>query len=590
MDFDDALAPSRERLDDYAFIVGLKHAAEAGVPMMPGGAYAAPLETVVQALAAMVAHEFKLAQMYSYYAEMLKGMDRGALAQLFTDLAYDERRDATYFLRRLSALAPGGAPLPQIPSPEPILDAEGMLDVMIAEEQQGILMLQQLREMSGEAPMKYEVEARIADEQTHLDKLFQFKQVAPPKVAYAVERLRYKLANPLAMYEQSMMLAQAKNENAFLADQLQQTRSMLEDSTEQVSAGQAAAQEAQQQAQQAVAQADQAQQDALAGQSAAAEHANAKLRLAQRIQQMRQTLADLAAQDPVAEEGVGVDPTMTTTQQDQMAAEQAQQAQPSGQEPTQQPAAAAQQTAAAPGKVAGKSHLVDAAALGAVEAAIPATLTAAYLAHKHRKKEKTSAPLMQAAANLAKKVRPTQAISAVTPMAAAKHMATHNPALAIQAGRQGAPVVASPSVLEELSRTSFGKLSQNKAAALTPDTIRAIGGTAGALLGAGTAAAYAPNDHLASSITGGAILGGALGLGGAHAINDFRSANAAASAASQIQEAARARRAASQAQAAAKSQEMQAAAIAKMKAEVEASRPSRKSKVSGDQQNPTSPR
>jgi hypothetical protein len=257
-------------------------------------------------------------------------------------------------------------------------DAMAMLDTMIAAEQQGIMMLRQLRELAGENPMRYEIESRLAEEQTHLDKLWQFKPAGlPAKVAFAMEMLRHKRSNEFLIAEQGQALAQAQNENAFLADQLAQTRDQLLAASDQAQQAGASVEEAQAQAQQAVMQADAAQQEALAGQTAAAEHANAKLRLAQRIQQMRQALADLAAQDPVAEEGVGVDPTMTSTQMDAAAQAQAQ-------DPNAQPGAD---------------------------------------------------PAQQAPAQ-------------------------HSPALAIQAGRQGAPVVGNAKVLEELSRSSFGKLSR----------------------------------------------------------------------------------------------------------------------------------
>jgi hypothetical protein len=62
------------------------------------------------------------------------------------------------------------------------------------------------------------------------------------------------------------------------------------------------------------------------------------------------------------------------------------------------------------------------------------------------------------AATVASKKTPTQAIDR---LALPKHLAKTNPQHAIQAGRQfGAPVVGSSSVLDQLSRTSFDKLSR----------------------------------------------------------------------------------------------------------------------------------
>lgn len=65
---------------------------------------------------------------------------------------------------------------------------------------------------------------------------------------------------------------------------------------------------------------------------------------------------------------------------------------------------------------------------------------------------------MVTAARSLTKAKPTQALHA---LALPKHLAKTNPAQAIQAGRQfGAPVVANSSVLDQLSRTSFDKLSK----------------------------------------------------------------------------------------------------------------------------------
>lgn len=322
-------APSEEqKLESYSEVLSVfrKMAEAPDVLGLAEGQFAAPMDQVLQGIAAVISHEFKMHQEYTFYAEMLRGTERSGLADVFSRHAYDENRDAQYFLKRLSALQPGGIPIPMVPSPEPLADAASILTKMIAGEQQAIMMLRQLHQLVGENPMKFQIEQMLADEQKHLDTLWQFQEVqapkATPKMAAAVLLMR-KRANDVIMQEQAMGLAQSQNEKAFLVNQLEQTRQELVGQQEAAAQAQQTAQQSQEQAQQAVAQAEQAQQDALAGQTAAADHANGKLRLAQRIQQMRQALADLAAQDPVAEEGVGVDPTMTSTQQQQAADQQA---------------------------------------------------------------------------------------------------------------------------------------------------------------------------------------------------------------------------------------------------------------------------
>jgi bacterioferritin (cytochrome b1) len=318
------------RIPDAAtFMIGLRKMAEGPEVLgLSEGQFAAPMDQVLQALAAVIAHEFKMHQEYVYYAEMLRGTNRDGLADLFTRHAYDENRDAQYFLKRMSALQPGGIPIPMSPTPTPLADAPSILNAMIAGEQQAILMLRQLRQVVGENPMGFQIEQMLADEQKHLDSLWQFMDAnpapAPAKAKMAAARLAItKRANDVIMQEQAMSLAQAQNEKAYIVDQLQQTRQELAGAQEQAAMAGQQAEQASAQMQQAVQQSQQAQQDALAGQTAAAEHATGKMRLAQRIQQMRQTLADLASQDPVGEEGVAADPTMTSTQQQAMAEQEA---------------------------------------------------------------------------------------------------------------------------------------------------------------------------------------------------------------------------------------------------------------------------
>lgn len=322
-------APTQDqKLQSYSEVISVFRKVAEGPEMLglAEGQFAAPMDQVLQGIAALISHEFKMHQEYIFYAEMLRGTNRDGLADTFSRHAYEENRDAQYFLKRLSALQPGGVPIPMVPSPEPLADAPSILNKMIAGEQQAILMLRQVHQLVGENPMKFQIEQMMADEQKHLDTLWQFQEapaVQPPAKMAAAIALMKKRANDVIMQEQAMGLAQSQNEKAFLVNQLEQTRQELAGQQEAAAQAQQTAQQSQEQAQQAVAQAEQAQQDALAGQTAAADHANGKLRLAQRIQQMRQALADLAAQDPVAEEGVGVDPTMTSTQQQQAADQQA---------------------------------------------------------------------------------------------------------------------------------------------------------------------------------------------------------------------------------------------------------------------------
>ena len=133
----------------------------------------------------------------------------------------------------------------------------------------------------------------------------------------------------VALAEQQGLLAQTMSENQALKGQLQDVGGALEEHAtaaeqagqqaaaleEQLQGAEMQAQETQMQAQQAMAQAQEAQTMAQVSEQNAAQQADGKMRLAIRIQQMRQNLADLASQDPVSEEGEEADPIETQTQQ-----------------------------------------------------------------------------------------------------------------------------------------------------------------------------------------------------------------------------------------------------------------------------------
>ncbi len=160
------------------------------------GEFAVPVEQVVTTMAQLTSHELKLQLSYLFYAEMLRGLNRD-MTEVFEEIAEDEIKDAKYFLLRISVLMPGGVPIPVPPSPTPMHDPQQILNQMITGEQQAIVLLKALRAQLGENPMKFTVEQMLSEEQSHLDRLWQFqppgvpeKQAGASKIAMASWKIK----------------------------------------------------------------------------------------------------------------------------------------------------------------------------------------------------------------------------------------------------------------------------------------------------------------------------------------------------------------------------------------------------------------
>jgi bacterioferritin (cytochrome b1) len=368
--------PGLSRAEASLFFVGLKKFAqeEVAAPDVSGqleGQFAVPLDQAVQMIAQVISHELKMHAAYLYYSQMVRSPAHRSLEKLFLQHAEGELRDAEYLLRRLGVLVPGGVPLPVPPMPEPLVDPAEILQVLISYEQQAIALLRMLHGAMGGNPMKYTIEQMLHEEQEHLDRLWQHmptvQSVPEPKLASAMRLARRKLANlipvppvgtepaeQVIMREQQLALREAQGQlqhQAMRAQHLEQQTLMAQQQAEsagaeaqnaqqQMQMAQQQAQQAQQEAEQAGQQAQQAMEQAAGSQENAAQQADAKMRLAMRIQQFRQQLADIVAQDPVMEEGLGFGeqagpgaPTTTAQQQQQAAQQQQEQQQALAQKP-----------------------------------------------------------------------------------------------------------------------------------------------------------------------------------------------------------------------------------------------------------------
>ncbi len=310
------------------------------------GDYAVPPEQVVPVLGQIVANSQRQHLAYSFYAEMIRGAGRGDLADLFEEQGAGELKEMSYFLRRLSILAPGGAPIPVAPTPEPTNDIGKALNYLIAGEQQALVLFKSLHSMLGDNPMKYMIEQIMTDAQGHHDKLVQNLPAASPKskVASVLAKLSNKVpvgapgtepAEVVAQREAVLQQQQLVGENQALRAQLDQAGQVAVGQQQQLESLGAENQNLQAQAQIAGDQAHAATEQAQLNAEQAAAQADAKMRLAIRIQQFRQTLADTVAADPVQEEGVGFGEqagpgTIQTSSQQNAAAQEAAAMDPTG--------------------------------------------------------------------------------------------------------------------------------------------------------------------------------------------------------------------------------------------------------------------
>ncbi len=376
--------PGISRTEGMVFMVGLKKVAQdEASPAAPAeaapdttgqmeGEFAVPLEAVAQAMAQLISMLFKMKACYAYYREIVRGPDRDGPAQVFDRNCWTISDCTKYLLRRLSVLVPGGVPIPPSPMPMPMTDIKQIVQLLIAGEQQIIVLFRQLMQMVGPAnPMHFTLAQTVGQHQESLDKLWQLMPAQgagkkEPKIAGAIKVAKLRLVKSAQaqqpeptpgaivvpepgvespeqymLRETQLALEQSKAETAMMAQRAQQLEQMTMAAQAEAQNAMAQAQVAQQQAEQSSAVAEQAQQASASAQEQAAaqaqnaaEQADAKMRLGIRIQQFRQQLADIVSSDPVQEEGVGfgeqAGPGTPATsqqqaaQQEQEAAQQAQ--------------------------------------------------------------------------------------------------------------------------------------------------------------------------------------------------------------------------------------------------------------------------
>lgn len=322
------------------FLAGLKKLgapivdATVSLPEEPGSEFAASDEEVAQTMLLLASHEFYAHQCYLTYAAVMRGVSREALAELFDEIGTSELDDAKYALRKATVLLGTSAvQLPPCAATPPAETPEEMLEHMLQVEARAISLLKTLRMQVGESPTKYTIEEMLSGEQKHHDIISQHlgeARAAKPaptpqqKVAGLLRSIKEKRANAptaeqLVIAEQAAAGQEAAAEADFLRNQLGATQQQLQQTAEAANLAQQQVEVQNQQLQATQQQADLASQQAagamdqatMASADAAAQ-AEGKMRLAVRIQQFRQQLADIASQDPVTEEGQMPEPGMPT--------------------------------------------------------------------------------------------------------------------------------------------------------------------------------------------------------------------------------------------------------------------------------------
>ena len=153
----------------------VKHAAIGDPPDTTGaieGQFPVPVAQVLEGLAEMVKAKMTIMYAYATYAQTIRGPFRGELAENFQEFAEDDLEDLEWYLRRMSSLG-GGAHLPEIDPPPATTDPIEAIKITLRLEQETVAKLAALRNLVGDNPMKFDLEAFMAEEQMHVDRLWQ---------------------------------------------------------------------------------------------------------------------------------------------------------------------------------------------------------------------------------------------------------------------------------------------------------------------------------------------------------------------------------------------------------------------------------
>jgi len=136
------------------------------------GQFSVPVEKAISVMSELVKNEFETIYAYHVYAQSLRGLHHDSIAEHFDEHADEELEHADFLLKRMAVLG-GSVSVPDVESPAPSTDPIQIIKTMIRMEQDGIAGWRKLIAILGDNPMKVVVEDYAAQEQEHLDDLWQ---------------------------------------------------------------------------------------------------------------------------------------------------------------------------------------------------------------------------------------------------------------------------------------------------------------------------------------------------------------------------------------------------------------------------------
>jgi bacterioferritin (cytochrome b1) len=357
----DQLVPQIPLHEAAAFFHKIKKAGWDEPPDLTGqleGQFNVPTTEVAGFLAQVITAKFKMVMAYYTYAESMRDLAQHSVGEVFHEHAQQELSAAEYYLKRAAVLG-GPVALQEVEPPPASTDPVHIVQVMMRAEQEAIALQRQLKEMVGESnPMKVEVEEKLAQDQHHLDELWQMlpselhdaaqgamgapagpadgappaessgpgneqAQAAGSKAESGVQQrgngekeaamrrglgMRMKVAAaklgfgpPLDEYlaeQQAGQQAQGANEAEFYRGKLQELQATGQGTQQQIADLTQQLQQAQEQQAQVGTTIQAANEEAMAARDDALQHAQLEANMRLGIQKMQQQILQIASQDP----------------------------------------------------------------------------------------------------------------------------------------------------------------------------------------------------------------------------------------------------------------------------------------------------
>lgn len=178
----DELIPQIPIHEAASFFHRVKYAGWSDPPDLTGqleGQFNTPPEQVVALLTKVITAKFQMVVAYYTFAESMRDIAQHGVGEMFHTHALQELGAAEYYLKR-SAVLGGAIHLDEIEPPPASTEPVHIIQTMMRAEQEAIALQRQLRDMVGDQnPMKIEVEEKLAQDQHHLDELWQ---MLPPEL------------------------------------------------------------------------------------------------------------------------------------------------------------------------------------------------------------------------------------------------------------------------------------------------------------------------------------------------------------------------------------------------------------------------